>query len=584
MKKIYNLLLVLILFAAWSCDEKENMDPVGNWEIGKATLSAPASGASVVLNEATPTEKVRFEWTPAVTTNRFIVAYTLLLLPAGSDDYANPILKVVPTNGGKDPFAEVTADQIDYALWTKCYPAGQPANVKWVVVSKAIEKESVAEQAISFTRFATERLPETLFITGSATEKGDDVTQAIAMRALVDGDENLTNVFDVYTTLTAGNVYQFRDQASTFSKAFGGSSGALTGCGPAIAVTETAQYRVTVNLNSNTYEAMKIEKWSLVGDAVEGGWGGDVPLTYKGDGIWSAKLEMYEPYAGAGFILRANGDWGYLLKRIKGTETADNLGGDLVMESEGNANGIDFEDMPGPGAGLYTVTVNLAANGWKYTLTPEISTDPVETIIGKTTNENGDAVSGNFAFGTYDVPAKLFLLSDGQLVAELTKDGDAFKSVKFLALEQSKTYTLNSANDGSGTTFNEVGDGSISVARDQAYQLTVDFTTGKLAWKYYNLKLFHWDEVGGGWDSRQEILMTYSHPYKFEVTGTLSSGFHSKFISPWDVQFGTSSTALSGTMTNGGANFAGIVQNGTYKANITVTDDYASATYTFVKQ
>jgi hypothetical protein len=78
--------------------------------------------------------------------------------------------------------------------------------------------------------------------------------------------------------------------------------------------------------------------------------------------------------------------------------------------------------------------------------------------------------------------------------------------------------------------------------------------------------------------------MTYSHPYKFEVTGTLSSGFHSKFISPWEVQFGTSATALSGTMTNGGANYTGINSNGTYKANITVSDDYSECTFAFVKQ
>src|SRR5690606_38190465 len=122
------------------------------------------------------------------------------------------------------------------------------------------------------------------------------------------------------------------------------------------------------------------------------------------------------------------------------------------------------------------------------------------------------------------------------------------------------------------------------VARDQAYQLTVNFAEGKLFWKYYNMKLFHWDEAGGGWDQRQELLMTYVHPYTFEVTGTLSAGFHSKFNSPWDVQFGTADTALSGTMENGGANFTGITQNGTYKATIVVNDDFSEAEYTFVKQ
>lgn len=580
MKKLYSLFATLIVLTVWSCEEVENMDALGNWEIGKAALSAPAPNASIILDEATPSKKIKFEWQAAITTNRFLVAYTVVLVPAASTDYANPIISITPANGGKDVSVEITSEQLDYALWAHCYPEGGAAALKWVVLSKAIEKQSVAEQNLSVTRFESERIPETLFITGAATEKGTDATQAIAMRALVDGDENPTNVFDVYTTLTQGSTFQFRDQAAVLSKPFGGNEGTLAGCGPGITVEETGQYRVTVNLNNNTYELLKIDRWSLVGGAVEGGWGGDVPLTYQGNGIWSAKLPMYKPDAGAGFIFRANGDWGYLLKRIKTTSS------DLVMESEGNANGIEFEDIPGPEEGLYNVTLNLGAGGWKYSLVKEVVNTPAEAIIGKTENTSSDAVSGNFVFGTYDAPEELFLLSEGAVISTLTKDGTAFKSVTFLALQQSKTYTLNSKSDGTGTVYNEIGDGSISVARDEPYQITVDFATGKLAWKYYNMKLFHWDEDGGGWDARQELLMTYTHPYKYEVTGTLAAGFHSKFNSPWEVEFGVDAdgTALTGTMKHGGTNFKGIVQSGTYKASLTVADDYKSATYAFVKQ
>ena len=78
--------------------------------------------------------------------------------------------------------------------------------------------------------------------------------------------------------------------------------------------------------------------------------------------------------------------------------------------------------------------------------------------------------------------------------------------------------------------------------------------------------------------------MTYTHPYKYDVTGDLTAGFASKFNSPWDVQFGTASMALSGTMTNGDPNYFGIVSTGTYKAHIVVSDDYTTANYSFVKQ
>jgi hypothetical protein len=582
MKRISAYLFLLLgLSMAWSCGEDDNMEPLGEWELSEPVLGAPVAGTTIILDENEPTETTRFEWNPAVATNRFVVAYRFVLVPAGSDDYSDPILQITPSNSGKDLFVQPTAAQIDYALWAACYPAGSDVNLKWAVIARAIETETVAAQNITFTRFETEYMPSELFITGSGTESGPDAENATAMRAKTNAEGDPAYVFEAYTTLTEGGTYQFRDQANLLSRAYGGADGTLEGCGPAITAPETGQYRVTVDLINNTYELLKIERWSLVGDAVEGGWGGDVPLAYKGDGVWESKIEFYEPYETAGFIFRANGNWSYLYKRIAGTATSDNNGGDLVMESE--AGDIEFEDAPGPAPGVYTVTLDLSSAPYKYRLVKEVTGTPVAAIIGQTTNPNGDAVSGSFDFGSYDTPAELYLLSDGAVVATLTKDGDVYSSVTFLALQQSKTYTLNSASDGSGTTYNTIGDGTIAVARDQAYLLTVNFETGKLNWKYYNLKLFHWNDAGG-WDARAEHLMTYSHPYTFEVTAALTGGFDSKFNSPWEVQFGTASTTLSGTMTNGGPNYKGIVQSGNYKATVEVSDDYTTATYSFVKQ
>lgn len=573
----YLLLLVGVVF---SCEEDSNMDAVGNWSLSSPELTTPANNAEIVLDEALPATKVRFEWEAAEASNRFIIQYTVLLVPTGSTDYDHPILKIVPGNSGKELFAEITAQQIDYALWVACYPAGADVDLDWVVQAKAIEKITESKQTITFTRFETEYMPETLFITGEATEAGDDVTGATPMRGRKNTMGEPSHIFEVYTTLTEGKTYHFRDQAIATSRVYGGNGGVLEGCGPAIAAPETGQYRVTVNLNTNAYTLLHIDRWSMVGDAVEGGWGGDVPLAYQGNGVWSSILEL-KP---GGCLFRANGNWGYLLKRVQNTATPDNNGGDVIMESEAASQGLLFQDVPGPEQGRYEVTLDLSADAHTYRFVEKTSDTPSQAIIGQTNTPNSDAVTGNFTFGTYAIPNELYLLSGGNLVATLTKDGTSFKSITYVALEESKKYILNSASDGSGTTYNEIGNGEISVARDQAYQLTVNFDNGKLGWKYYNIKLFHWDEVGGGWDSRQELLMSYSHPYIFEVTGTLSAGFHSKFISPWDIQFGTAATDLTGTMTNGGPNYTGIALSGSYVATITVTNDYTSADYSFVKQ
>jgi len=582
MRHTYKSFLFIALTILWSCGEDSNMDPVGNWTMAEPILSSPASGTSIVLDEEDDDETFEFSWEKAETSNQFIVTYKLLLLPATSEDLTAPLLTLTPSSSGRALSVQVSASTIDKALWAACYPAGQAANVKWVVVASAINKTTIASQNISITRFATEYEPTTLYITGSGTEAGADVANATLMRAQKNEDGDNTNIYDTYINLTAGGTYSFRHEAAVVTKSIGGAGGNLQSCGgPAITVAESGVYRVTANLNNNTYQLLKVDKWSIVGGPIEGGWGGDVPLAYQGNGVWEGKVDFLNE---ENFIFRANGDWGYIIKRIQGTATSNNAGGDVIMESEAGGAGVDYEDVPSVGTGMYTVTLDLSAEAYTYRMVADDVPPPTDAVIGQTSNPNGDKVSGNFTFGDYATPAELYLVSDGAMVAQLTKEGDVFSTGKFLALQQSKTYELNSASDGSGTTYNEIGNGDISVARDQAYTFTVNFETGKLNWTYHNIKLFHWDEVGGGWEARQELLMTYIHPYKFEyMNAALSAGFHSKFNSPWDVQYGTAATTLTGTMTNGGPNFTGIVQSGNYNATIVVNDTHTECTYTFVK-
>lgn len=575
MKKILFALGAMLL--AGACEEKENLEPLGNWEIAAPVPMSPAPDTRIVLDESAPDEAYTFEWEPATTTNRFGVAYTLLLVPKGSDDLQNPVLRVTPANSGKSSTASVTAEEVDYALWAACYPAGAEVELEWVVVARAIDKEAPARRTLNVKRFETERVITALYISGAGTEAGADASNATPMRSVPDANGDPSGVFEVYTTLTQGGTFTLRDRPHAHARVYGGADGTLEACGDPIAVSQTAQYRVTVDVINNTFTLLRIDRWSLVGGPLEGGWDGDVPLNYEGNGVWSGEVEFFSD---DGFLFRANGDWAFLYKRIVGTATGDNKGGALVMESEGNSRGVEFEDIPGF-AGLHMVTLDLnAEGGYTYTLV-EVDQGPVEAIIGETGNPDGDKVSGSFGIEEVETPESLYLISGGAVVAEFTKDGDVFTTTNYIALEASKQYILNTASDGSGE---EVVTGDIGVARDQAYKITVDFASGKLQWTYYNLKLFHWDEVGGGWDSRQELLMTYVHPYTFEVSGNLSAGYHSKFISPWDIQFGTADKALSGTMTNGGDNFAGITQNGTYKATIVVSPDFATAEYSFVKQ
>src|SRR5690606_14537557 len=103
---------------------------------------------------------------------------------------------------------------------------------------------------ISITRFQTDYTPETLYIYGAGTEAGADAANATPMRSIPNAEGEPSGVFDVYTTLLAGETYLFRDKASTFSRVYGsaGADGALQPCGDLMTAPETGQYRVTVDL------------------------------------------------------------------------------------------------------------------------------------------------------------------------------------------------------------------------------------------------------------------------------------------------------------------------------------------------
>lgn len=560
---------MVLLFSVCACEEEDNLDPEGKWELTPSQIELPADNLSVVL--ATD-QSVTFKWTEAISSAGYYITYDVVIDTLGSENFDTPILKVTSGNGGKDLGLEIADSTIDEALSLAGYPAGEVANLTWAVVANCLSKIEYTSQSLNVKRFTTEIIPTQLYISGTATEGGSDLSNAIPLKRLNGSSGELSNIFEVYTSLSAGNSYKFYSEKSLPAHQYGGSDGELIKSGTAITVGEDGQYRITVDLDTNTYSLFKIDKWSVVGSPIEGGWGGDIPLEYQGGGIWESSIELIDT---GGFVFRANGDWAYLMKRVVGTQN------NVIMESQAASQGLEFEDIPSEQTGKFIITLDLSADAYTYTMVKDQSVDtPIST------------------------PEQLFLFADGTKVYEFIKDGDTFNSVKYLALKSGVIYTLNSAEDGSGTSYTidsnigetdspdgdkvsnspklSEGNGEISVSRDQIYLLNFDFKTTKLRWTYYNIKLFHWDD----WDSRDEFLMTYVHPYTFTITVNLLANYEMKFNSPWDIEFGAENpTEMSGNMINkGGSNFTNITADGTYKVTIVVSDDYETGTYEFVKQ
>lgn len=566
---------MLALFA-WSCSEESNMDPEGQWSLSSPTVISPAEGASIVLNEATPSAKVDFTWTGASSSDEYGVYYSVVIDSIDSENFDTPILEVKASNSGKALTASIAYNLLDEALSLAGYPANAVANVKWAVKASCLSRATYDVAEIAIKRFEHEIIPGSLYISGEATEAGSNLANAIQMTRIKGAGGVLTNKYEVYTSLTADKSYKFYSAKSLPAHTYGGTQTEIVKTGQPIVASTTGVYRITVDLGANSCQMLKIDRMGVIGEIFASGWGSDKELTYQGGGVWKGTLEVV---AKKDFIFRLNDGWADIFKQAKGSTTTN-----VFLESQAAVEGIAVENIPYNKIGMKVFTISLKAGNYTYS----VERDP-----------NSPA--------SIETPAKLFLLANGTAIQEFTKVDDTFTSPVYLALQSSVTYTLNSAADGSGTSYaidanigatatlggdkvsalvnvtEEAGD--IKVEYDQAYALSVDFAATKLSWSYFNIKLFHW----GNWDTRDELVMTYVHPYKFTLLGAnLVAGYNTKFISPWEVQFGVvegsdNATAISGTTTNNktSGDFKCISTSGSYDVLLTIDNLYKKGTYSF---
>lgn len=578
MRKTYikYILPVMLGLLAWSCTEESNLEPEGQWTLSSPAIVAPASGAAVVLNQSTPNATINFEWTAASSSVGYGITYSIVIDTLGSENFDTPIIEVKSANAGKALNGAIAYNLLDEALSLAGYPANLVAKVSWAIKANCLSKKSLATGTLSVTRFAAEIIPAELFLSGEATEKGTNLAQAIPFKKMNGAGGALTNKFEVYTSLLADKPYKFYSAKSLPAHQYGGSDTILVKSGKPITTKTSGVYRISVDLDNMTCSLLKIDRMGVIGDSFSTSWNSDVVLDYQGGGVWKGTVEVV---AKKDFIFRANNSWSYLFKRVKGTTNK------AIMEAQATIEGAQVENIPTDKIGSKIFTLDLSAGAYTY-------------LIEKDPN----------APASITTPSTLFLLANGQKIQEFTKDGDTFTSPVYLALQGSVAYTLNSAADGSGTSYlvdsnigatttlggdkvsglsNVTQDaGTIAVQYDQAYKLSIDFAATKLSWSYYNLKLFHWNN----WDTRNEYAMTYVHPYKFTLIGAaLEAGYEMKFNSPWDVQFGAVSPAdnimaLSGTTTNSGSssNFKCIQTSGSYDVTITTDNMFQFGTYSFV--
>jgi len=266
-----------------------------------------------------------------------------------------------------------------------------------------------------------------LFFSGTATENGDNIVDALPMRMVRGLTKNITNIFEIYTSLkAAGTINFYTSKSGGAFYGAGSGAGTLSLSGAAIDPTETGTVLITVNLNTNTYTIVPI-RWAVASNMIAGGWNTAeaAPLDYQGKGIWSKTIDMTvsNGETDTRFSFKGNGDWPYSFHKVKNTANT------VMLKSEYQAYNVPTEDI-GLRYGKFKITLDLST----YTYSIECDDiDDLEISVMGSSVANGHGATNNQGYA----------YQYGQLLGERFTSGISSKfTTSNIAINGNNTISL----------------------------------------------------------------------------------------------------------------------------------------------
>lgn len=236
-----SFVVILAIIAVTSC--KKDTRALNTDVNAVSTLNAPVSGASYTLAPATG-PSIQFKWNASTTQDQ--VLYEVAFDKADGD-FSKPIYKVLSDGSGVQTQATITQKILNTVASLAGVASLTTGTLKWAVItSKATNgKVSTASNTIQLTRpagFAV--LPAAIYLTGSATEQGTDVSKALPFKKISDG------VFELYTSLQAG-TYSIIDNITGTPVTYSIQNNTSVIAGGATTVSgATKVYRISIDLSN----------------------------------------------------------------------------------------------------------------------------------------------------------------------------------------------------------------------------------------------------------------------------------------------------------------------------------------------
>jgi hypothetical protein len=276
MKAIYiKFIMITSLIAAFmACSSDGEVRDLGVTPV--KMLYEPVDGRTLVL-QSSASAMLYFEWEPARAEDSGGILYEIAFDKANGD-FSNPVIMLAADNNGGSNHATVTHKQLNQIAALAGIESAAEGTLKWTVYSsKGINPvRAEQERTITLTRLAGfANIPEELFITGSGTEAGADITNAIKMKRISEGE------FEVYTKLTEGQDFQFVNSISGEPTVYS-LSGEKIVEGGSSTVSKTGIYKYYMDFSIGSFTTKEVTKVNLYLNWSQR----KIELPYKGFGVW----------------------------------------------------------------------------------------------------------------------------------------------------------------------------------------------------------------------------------------------------------------------------------------------------------
>lgn len=252
------------------------------------SIYEPADAKSVVL-QSSSSASLYFEWEPSLAEDGGAVLYEVVF-DKTDGDFSDPLAIITSDNNGAMNHATISHKTLNQIAASAGVESAETGTLKWTVyASKGILPVKAQEERIlTITRLAGfAEVPAQLYITGEATEVGGELSKAMQMKKVADGE------FEIYMQLTAGQSFQFVSSNAGTPTTYSLKGEKLVE-GGTTTVNETGIYRYYVDFNAGSFTSKQVTKVSLFLNWSQR----EIELAYQGLGVWAVSDYTIEGLSG----------------------------------------------------------------------------------------------------------------------------------------------------------------------------------------------------------------------------------------------------------------------------------------------